>query len=282
MMVLEAKPLARKIEASLKDRINSLDRLGKKPKLVAVSYKPDPSAKAYLESQARVARRLGITYEIVEPGQEDEASYIETIQKINDDPSIDGAIIMTPLPEGVSEERVRIALSPVKDVEGVTPQNLGALFYENEFMPPCTAEATLRLAEFYGIDFTGKNTVVVGRSVVVGKPLAMMLLKKSRSATVTVCHTRTKDLTSFTHNADILIVAAGKPGLIKREHVKEGAVVLDVGINAVDGRIVGDVDLESVKDLVSAISPVPGGVGTITTFVLMEHVVKSAEMVIRS
>jgi len=281
LKLLEAKPLAQEMESALKERIAQLIKLGRQPKLVAIAFKPSKASQAYLSSQAKIAQRLGIEYEVVKPSRADERTYLETIQKLNEDASVSGVILLTPLPSGVNEMHVLVALSPQKDVEGVTPHNLGSLFYERETMAPCTAEATLRLAEYYGVDFSGKNVVIIGRSVVVGKPLALMLLKRSRSATVTVCHTKTRDLTGITKKADILIVAAGKPKLISREHVKKGCVVFDVGINSADGKLVGDVDFEAVKDVVSAITPVPGGVGKITTLVLMEHVVKATEAVVR-
>ncbi|MCD6254140.1 MAG: bifunctional 5,10-methylenetetrahydrofolate dehydrogenase/5,10-methenyltetrahydrofolate cyclohydrolase [Thermotogae bacterium] len=280
MKLLEARPLAQEMESTLKERVAQLAEQGRRPKLVAVASKPDEASQAYLSSQAKIAQRLGIEYKVVEPSHADERAYLGIIRELNEDTSVNGVILLTPLPSGVNEMNVLVALSPQKDVEGITPHNLGSLFYERETMAPCTAEATLRLAEYYGVGFFGKNVVIIGRSVVVGKPLALMLLKRSRSATVTVCHTKTRDLTSITKKADILIVAAGRPKLIGREHVPEGCVVLDVGINSVDGKLVGDVDFEAVKDVVSAITPVPGGVGRITTLVLMEHVVKTTETVV--
>ncbi|HWT36877.1 MAG TPA: bifunctional 5,10-methylenetetrahydrofolate dehydrogenase/5,10-methenyltetrahydrofolate cyclohydrolase, partial [Paraburkholderia sp.] len=195
---------------------------------------------------------------------------------LNAEPRIHGILVQLPLPQGLSSDRVLEAISPLKDVDGFHPTNVGLLAIGHPRFVPCTPLGVMRLLEHEGINPESRHAVVVGRSNIVGKPMALMLLQKE--ATVTVCHVKTRDLAQHTIHADILVVAAGKPGLIKAEMVKEGAIVIDVGINRMaDGRIVGDVDFEPVRERASWITPVPGGVGPMTVTMLIENTLRSAE-----
>lgn len=199
------------------------------------------------------------------------------IHEINADDSIHGCLLFRPLPKHLDDERVRAALSADKDVDGITDGSLAGVFAGTKRgFPPCTAQACVEILDYYGVETQGKNAVVIGRSLVVGKPVAMMLLKKN--ATVTVCHTKTADMPSVTRRADILIVAAGRAGVVGAEYVSADQIVLDVGINFTpDGKMVGDADFAAIAPIVGAVTPVPGGVGTVTTSVLMAHVVEAAK-----
>ena len=268
-MYIDCKVISKGIEEDVRKRI---EKLGFSPRLVSITSKPDYSTLSYLESQRKKSKKLGIEFEIMEVPPE---RLLKIVEEVSLDENVHGIFVARPLPEGIDEFEVLSRIDPSKDVEGVTPHNLGLLIYGKEIFPPCTAESVVRILE-NETDITGKKVVVIGRSVTVGKPVAIMLLKKGRDATVTVCHSRTENLFDITKRSDILVVAVGKAFFIKPEHVKEGTVVVDVGINFVDGKIVGDVDSEVEK--VARLTPVPGGVGRITTTLLMEHVVRSAEM----
>ena len=268
-MYIDCKVISKGIEEDVRKRI---EKLGFSPRLVSITSKPDYSTLSYLESQRKKSKKLGIEFEIMEVPPE---RLLKIVEEVSLDENVHGIFVARPLPEGIDEFEVLSRIDPSKDVEGVTPHNLGLLIYGKEIFPPCTAESVVRILE-NETDISGKRVVVIGRSVTVGKPVAIMLLKKGRDATVTVCHSRTENLFDITKRSDILVVAVGKAFFIKPEHVKEGTIVVDVGINFVDGKITGDVDSEVEK--VARLTPVPGGVGRITTTLLMEHVVRSAEM----
>jgi len=268
-LYIDCKVISKGIEEDVRKRI---EKLGFSPRLVSITSKPDYSTLSYLESQRKKSKKLGIEFEIMEVPPE---RLLKIVEEVSLDENVHGIFVARPLPEGIDEFEVLSRIDPSKDVEGVTPHNLGLLIYGKEIFPPCTAESVVRILE-NETDITGKKVVVIGRSVTVGKPVAIMLLKKGRDATVTVCHSRTENLFDITKRSDILVVAVGKAFFIKPEHVKEGTIVVDVGINFVDGKIAGDVDPEVEK--IARLTPVPGGVGRITTALLMEHVVRSAEM----
>ncbi len=268
-MKIDCKRISKEIDKNTKKRI---EILGFSPKLVAVTSKPDPSTLSYLSSQEKKAKKLGISFEVLEGSNMLELSKVITI--LANDKSVHGILLTHPLPDGFDEFELILKIPPEKDIEGRNPYNLGMLFYEKEFFPPCTAEAVVRILE-ENIQLKGKNVVVLGRSVTVGKPVEIMLLKKGRDATVTVCHSKTVGVERFTKEADVLVVAVGRAGFVKEDMVKENALIVDVGINVVDGNIVGDVDENVEKKAI--VTPVPGGVGRVTTSVLMEHVVKAAE-----
>jgi methylenetetrahydrofolate dehydrogenase (NADP+)/methenyltetrahydrofolate cyclohydrolase len=205
-----------------------------------------------------------------------EEKLIETINECNEDKDIHGILLFRPLPKTIDEKKVIECVSPAKDVDCMCLENIAHTFaQDNEGFEPCTPSAVMEMLSANDIDLTGKNVVVIGRSMVVGKPLAMMLLKKN--ATVTLCHTRTKDLKGICQKADIICAAAGSPKMVDASFVREGQVIMDVGINVVDGALCGDVDYDGVKDIVEAVTPVPGGVGSVTTSVVLRHVMRGAQ-----
>jgi methylenetetrahydrofolate dehydrogenase (NADP+)/methenyltetrahydrofolate cyclohydrolase len=269
-MLIDVNPLA----DSLKEKINNkINFLGITPKLVAVTYKPDASTVSYLKSQQKTAKKFNIDYEILELNSPENVSKV--LHELSNDVNIHGIFLTHPFPE-IDEMEALNLINPNKDVEGRHPYNLGMLIYGKEIFAPCTAEAVVKILEDI-TEITGKNVVIIGRSSTVGKPLSIMLLRKDRSATVTVCHTKTKNLKALTKNADIVVAAAGKANLVSKDMIKENSIVIDVGINVIDNKIVGDVsnDVSEIANL----TPVPGGVGKITTILLMGNVVKAAEII---
>ncbi len=268
-MLIDCKSISKSIDEDVRRRVGNL---GFSPKLVAITSKPDPSTVTYLNSQAKKAKKLGIEFEVMEGSTMDEL--LKVISTLANDEKVHGIFLTHPLPEEIDEFELTLRIPPEKDVEGRTPYNLGMLIYEREYLPPCTAEAAVKILEST-TEIKGKDVVVIGRSITVGRPVEIMLLKKGRDATVTVCHSKTRDLPVITKRADALIVAAGRPKLVNPDMVNEGAIVIDVGINVVDDQIVGDVDPEVEKK--ASLTPVPGGVGRVTTSLLMEHVVRAAE-----
>jgi len=232
---------------------------------------------SYENSAVKRCEKVGVEVShIVLPDNVTQGELISVIDKLNKDSSVHGVLIFMPLPKHLDSEAVRRALSPEKDVDGITDGSLAGVFTgSGEGFSPCTAQACIEILDYYRIDCVGKRAVVIGRSLVVGKPAAMLLMAKN--ATVTVCHTKTVDMPSVTKNAEIIIVAAGKPKVIGREYFSENQAVIDVGINFVYGNMCGDVDFDAVEPLVGAITPVPGGVGTVTTSVLVNHVVEAAK-----
>ncbi|ABQ47072.1 Methenyltetrahydrofolate cyclohydrolase [Thermotoga petrophila RKU-1] len=267
-MWIDCRTIARSIEERTKERV---EKLGFTPKLVSVACTDDPSTLSYLKSQRKKAEKLGIAFEILNVSPEE---IVSTLKKLGSDESVNGVFVARPFPPSFDEKEILSSVPVEKDVEGVNPANLGLLLYDEEIFPPCTAEAAVRILE-RETNLSGKRVTVVGRSVTVGKPLALMLLKKGRDATVTVCHSRTVNLEEITKNSDIVVVAVGRAHFLKKNMVKEGAIVIDVGINYVDGKLQGDVD-PSVEEI-ARVTPVPGGVGQVTTALLFEHVVRAAE-----
>jgi len=255
----------------------ALREAGVVPALALVRVGERADDLAYERGAVKRAGAVGIEIrQFVLPADVSQAELIVTIRRINADATIHGALIFRPLPKHLDDEAVRAALVPEKDVDGITEGSLAGVFtgVERGF-PPCTAQACIEVLDHYGVELKGKNAVVIGRSLVIGKPVAMMLLK--RNATVTICHTKTVNMPGVTRQADLLIVAAGRAGVIGAEYVRAGQTVIDVGINFnEDGGMVGDVDFGAVEPVVGTITPVPGGVGTVTTSVLMSHVAEAA------
>ena len=211
------------------------------------------------------------------PADVSEEELVSAIDGINADPAIHGVLLFRPLPRHINEARVCNALAPEKDMDGITDMSMAGVYAQKKLgFPPCTAQAVIELIDHYGIDLTGANVTVIGRSLVIGKPVSMMLIKKN--ATVTICHTRTRGTADIARNADIIVAAAGSKRMVDTEFVREGQIVIDVGINWSEEKqkIVGDVDLDAVSPIVSAVTPVPGGVGGVTTSVLMSHVAEAA------
>lgn len=272
-MILSGKEVAKGIKEKIRVMMDQCERT---PHLVTISVAPDPSTKSYINSQTKAAKKLGIDHthrELeLDSGME---KLIEVIKESNQDESIDGILLALPLPDGYDKLQAINHIDPEKDVEGITTINLGLLFYERPFYYPCTAQAALEILNYYKIEVSRKDITIIGRSTTVGKPLDIMLLEKSNNGTPTVCHTRTSDLAQKIEKAKILIVAAGKHGVVETKMLADDTVVIDVGINFIDGKLVGDVKrdktLESEKNI--SITPVPGGVGTVTTTILMSNVV---------
>ncbi len=279
---LLGKEVAAALNEKIKAQAAALKEKGVNPTLAIVRVGERPDDLSYERGATKRCDTLGVAVEkFVLPADVSQEGLMEVIQKVNEDASIHGVLIFRPLPSQIDEEAVIKALKPEKDVDGITDGSMVGVFAgTDQGFPPCTPQACMEILDHYGIDCTGKKAVVVGRSLVVGKPAAMMLIKKN--ATVTVCHTRTKDMPAVTREADILVVAAGRAGVIDETYVAPGQIVIDVGINVnEEGKLCGDVKYEAVEPVVEAITPVPGGVGAVTTSVLVGHVVEAARRTVK-
>jgi methylenetetrahydrofolate dehydrogenase (NADP+) / methenyltetrahydrofolate cyclohydrolase len=269
---LSGRGLARQLRAAVAERATGLAKEGRQPRLAVVTANDDGGSAAYVRSIANAAAREGIACDVARTTTE--AGITATLAQLADDPEVHGIILQTPLPEGANLADLAAAIPLAKDVDGASPESIGRLVAGLPAFAPATAEAVLRLLDHYGVELRGRHAVVVGRSVVVGKPTAHLLL--DRHATVTICHSRTADLPSITRQADVLVAATGRPGLIGPGHVSPGTTVIDVGTTATpDGDLAGDVD-PAVADIAAALTPVPGGVGPVTTALLLSHVVQAA------
>lgn len=283
--VLDGKELAETVRAGLKGRVEALAKKGVVPGLAVLLVGEDPASVSYVTAKEKACAELGMkSFERRLPATASEDEIVGVVKAFNADPAVHGILVQLPLPKGVSEARIIEAISPEKDVDGFTPINVGRMVLGDRCFLPCTPHGVIKLIEVAGVKAAGSHAVVVGRSNIVGKPLANLLTRKSINATVTVCHTGTKDLGAETRRADILIACAGVPELIKADMVKPGACVIDVGVNRVDDktkakgwRLVGDVEYGTVKEVAGSITPVPGGVGPMTITMLMYNTVESAE-----
>jgi len=276
--ILDGKAIASQIQQEIKQELDELkEKYGITPGLAVVLVGENPASEVYVRNKGRKCEELGIR-SIVKRLSESasEKEVIDTVTQLNEDESVHGIIVQLPLPSHIDPEVVISHIDPNKDVDGFHPVNVGWMFIGRNRFVPCTPAGIIEILDRSGIEIEGKRAVVVGRSNIVGKPLSILLLQ--RNATVTVCHSRTANLPEVTRQADILVAAVGKAHLIKADMVKEGAVVIDVGINRVDDKIVGDVDFESVKEVASAITPVPGGVGPLTVIMLMRNTVQAAKL----
>lgn len=272
--IIDGKKIADKILAEIKSKIKNMKE---KPGLALVLVGSNPSSEIYVNFKEKTCKEVGFYCERFNLDENiGELDLLNLVNDLNQKPNIHGVLVQLPLPKQIDEHLIINSIFPHKDVDGFTPVSLGNLVSGNVIMAPATARAVMKLIESAGINIEGKNAVVAGRSNIVGKPVAMMLLEKN--ATVTICHSKTKNIAEHTKKADILVVAAGKPKLITKEMVKQGAVVIDVGINRVNGKIVGDVDFENVKEVAGFITPVPGGVGPMTIAMLMENTLKAMEL----
>ena len=270
---LSGRELARTVRAEVAARAAALSAEGRPPRLAVVSASDDGGSAAYVRSLAAAADRTGIACDVVRTTTV--AGLTATLAQLADDPEVHGIIAQTPLPAGASLAALATAIPPAKDVDGANPESIGRLAAGLDAFAPATAAAVLALLDHYGVALRGRRAVVVGRSVVVGKPVAQLLL--DRNATVTICHSHTTDLPAVTRQADILVAAAGRAGLISPEHVSPGTTVVDVGTSpAAGGGLAGDVD-PAVAGTAAALTPVPGGVGPVTTALLLSHVVRAAE-----
>ena len=273
--------LGKEVTAALNERIKgnvaALQEKGVNPTLCIIRVGENPSDISYEKGATKRCEKLSVAYEkFLLPEDVTEEIVIDTIQKLNKAEDIHGVLVFRPLPSHLDEEKILNTLAVEKDVDGITNLSMAGIFAGKEMgYAPCTASACIRILDHYGIDCTGKKAVIVGRSLVVGKPVSMMLLKKN--ATITVCHTKTKNIKQEVQAADIVVAAAGSAGFIKKEHLRTGQVVIDVGINVnEEGDLCGDVAFDEAEPIVDAITPVPGGVGGVTTSILVEHVVNAA------
>ena len=276
--IIDGKSLATALLAAQKKAIESLAARGLRPGLAAVLAGDDPASRVYVRNKARACEETGVRSEIHEfPEQVSETDLIACIARLNMDRAVHGILVQLPLPRQLDEARVLAAVSPAKDVDGFHAVNLGALVQGRPGFLPGTPAGVMRLLEHAGVALAGKRAVIVGRSTIVGKPLALLLLQKD--ATVTICHSRTVDLAAVTREADVLIAAVGKAKLVTAAMVKPGACVIDVGINRMaDGKLLGDVDFAAVKEVAGSITPVPGGVGPMTVAMLIVNTVRAAEL----
>ena len=279
--VIDGVSIARELREALGRRVAALAKIGVRPGVSVIRVGDDPASKIYVRNKIRACGEAGIYSEDVElPATVAEPTLLERVRALNDDPRIHGVLVQLPLPRGISAERVVEAVAPTKDVDGFHPSNLGLLAAGRPRFVPCTPLGVMKILEHEGIGAEGQHAVVVGRSNIVGKPMALLLVQAG--ATVTICNSRTPDLGAMTRQADILVVAAGRPGLVTGGMIKPGAVIIDVGINRLaDGKLAGDVDFQAMIGTASLITPVPGGVGPMTIAMLLENTVAAAEAVVR-
>ena len=284
--IIDGKQVAADMRAELTEEVTKMRAAGTTPGLGVILVGEDPASKSYVSAKEKACDEIGIyARDIRLSAETSQEELIAEVEKLNNDPAIHGILVQLPLPKHINESAVIDTIIPAKDVDGFTPVNVGNLVIGEECFMPCTPHGVVQLLARSGVEISGSHVVVVGRSNIVGKPVANMLLQKKENAnaTVTICHTGTKDMASFTRQADILIVAAGRPNTVTADMVKDGAAVIDVGVNRVEDatrkrgyRLVGDVDFDSVKEKASLITPVPGGVGPMTITMLMVNTVESA------
>jgi len=285
--IIDGKQVAADMRAELKDKVARLKDKGIVPGLAVVLVGDDPASKSYVTAKEKACDNIGIYSEDIRlPAETSQAELMALIDKLNKNDKINGILVQLPLPKHLDEGEVLLAIDPKKDVDGFHPVNVGKMMLGQKAFLPCTPHGIIQLLLQSNVKIEGAEAVIVGRSNIVGKPLANMLIQKNATgnATVTVCHTRTKNLADHTRKADILIAAAGRPNTITADMVKDGVVVIDVGVNRVDDptkkrgyRLTGDVDFEAVKEKASLITPVPGGVGPMTITMLLYNTVESAE-----
>ncbi len=288
--LINGKEVAESLREKLRAEVAELTAQGRTPGLAVVLVGEDPASQVYVGSKVKACAELGIySQKWALPAETTQEELVELIHKLNADPRIHGILVQSPPPPHIDEEAVILNIDPAKDVDGFHPINVAKLVLEDETgFVPCTPMGCMELLAAYGIPTAGKHAVVIGRSMIVGKPMANLLVSKKANATVTIAHSRTQNLAELCRTADILVAAVGRPEMVKADFVKPGAVVLDVGINRIPDatrprgyRIVGDVDFEDVKDRCSAITPVPGGVGPMTIAMLMANTVKACKQLTR-
>lgn len=276
--IIDGKELAYKLRMNMKEEVTELKKGGLTPNLTVILVGDDPASKSYVNGKKKASAEVGIASEIIECSSEmTEEQLLAKIEQLNQDPTVHGILVQLPLPSHISEQIVIEKISPDKDVDGFHPLNIGRMMTGKDSFIPCTPYGILTMLHTEGISIEGKHAVIIGRSNIVGKPMGQLLLNEN--ATVTYCHSKTDNLMDFTKKADILIVAIGRPHAIKKEHVKEGAVVIDVGINRIeDGSLTGDVDFDDVINKASHITPVPRGVGPMTIAMLLKNTIKAAKL----
>lgn len=275
--IINGKEIGQVIRQQVKKRVDKLKADGLTPGLAVILVGDDPASATYVSNKQKSCEEIGLYSELIKlPEETTEAELLKSIESLNKRDDIHGILVQLPLPKHINEEAVIATISPEKDVDGFSPISVGKMMLGQETYLPCTPYGVMKLLEHSGIDVAGKHAVIVGRSHIVGKPMGQLLLQKD--ATVTYTHSKTKDLQSFTKQADIIIAAIGRPKFITAEYVKPGAVVIDVGINRDENsKLCGDVDFKTVDGIASHITPVPGGVGPMTITMLLENTVQSAE-----
>ena len=275
--IIDGKNLAKKIRQELKEECDELKNNGINPKLAVIMVGDDPASKVYIRNKSKACEDVGIEYEeFILKDETTQEKLIELIKKLNNDKKTNGILLQSPIPKHLNINEAFKAITYMKDVDGFTPSSVGKLCIGEDTFISCTPYGVMKMFEEYNIDLTGKDVVILGRSNIVGKPLIQCCLQKN--ATVTVCHSKTKNLAEHTKRADVVISAIGQSKFVKADMVKDGAVVIDVGINrGKDGKLTGDVDFENVEKKASYITPVPGGVGPMTIAMLMNNVIKAAK-----
>ena len=275
MNIIDGKKVSSHIKDNIAAEVKILkNKTGKTPGLAVVLVGDDPASAVYVKNKNKTCKNIGFqSFEHILPENTSEDKLLNLINELNNDDQVNGILVQLPLPSHISSKTILVSINPQKDVDGFHLENVGRLVTGNALFKPCTPAGIIKLLDEYKIEIEGKNAVIIGRSNIVGKPVSFLLLE--RNATVTICHSRTKDLPSITRSADILIAAIGKPNFVSLDMVKNNAVVIDVGINRLDGKLVGDVDFTSVSKQASLITPVPGGVGPMTIAMLMENTLQA-------
>ena len=283
--VIDGKAVAADIRAQVAKRVEALKAKGVMPALSVILVGDNPASVSYVTGKQKALAEAGMVDKSIHlPESTSERELLDLIAKLNADPSVHGILVQLPLPKHINEEKVTLAIDPKKDVDGFHPVNMGNLLIGRKGFLPCTPHGVLILLEHAGVQTNGARVAVIGRSNIVGKPMALLLSRKEYNSTVTLCHTGTKDLAAITREADIIIAAAGRPNTVTADMVKDGAAVIDVGVNRIPDaskksgfRLVGDVDFEAIKEKASVITPVPGGVGPMTIALLMQNTIEAAE-----
>ena len=275
MAIIDGKKVSAEVKGRITAEAKALkQKTGKSPGLAVVLVGDDPASSVYVRNKKKTCQQVGFqSFEHHLPVDTSQEKLLALVQDLNRNDHVNGILVQLPLPGHIDSEKVLEAVDPAKDVDGFHPENVGRLVGGNAILKPCTPAGIIELLDRYKVKIEGKNAVVLGRSNIVGKPAAFLLLH--RHATVTICHSRTKDLAAVARTADILIAAIGKPRFVTADMIQDGAVVIDVGINRVDGKLVGDVDFESVEEKASLITPVPGGVGPMTIAMLMANTLQA-------
>ena len=271
--IIYGKKISLEIKEELKEKVEKMDI---KPTLVVISVGDNPASSVYVKQKEKCANYIGINYQHIHFDEISDLELIKEIEKLNNEKRVNGIIVQLPLPKGMDEKKIVNSIDVKKDVDGLTYLNAGLLLNNNETLVSCTPAGIMELLKHENINLEGINAVVIGRSILVGKPMMNLLI--NANATVTLCHSKTKNLDKITRKADLLIVAIGKKHFITKEMVKKGSIIIDVGINRVDGKLFGDVSYDDVYPKVSKITPVPGGVGPMTVVMLMKNVIKAYEM----
>ena len=276
--ILDGKQIAKDYRQGLQDQVEALKEKGFTPKLSVILVGNDGASQSYVRSKKKAAEKIGMISEIVhleETATEEEV--LNELNRLNNDDSVSGILVQVPLPKQVSEQKILEAINPEKDVDGFHPINIGKLYIDEQTFVPCTPLGIMEILKHADIDLEGKNAVVIGRSHIVGQPVSKLLLQKN--ASVTILHSRSKDMASYLKDADVIVSAVGKPGLVTKDVVKEGAVIIDVG-NTPDenGKLTGDVDYDAVKEIAGAITPVPGGVGPLTITMVLNNTLLAEKM----